>query len=991
MEKVLQFCAFCGAPREDGAGPCPICGQRDWPENAPHQLPAGTLLAGRYRIGRCLGQGGFGITYFARDENLEMPVVVKEYFPYGAAQRHVSASLEVSVTAQEGAGDAYRRGLDRFLAEARVLARFAGDSAVVNVRDFFPANHTAYIVMEYLEGQSLQDLLKAQGPLTFAQALKLLDPVMAALERIHAAGLIHRDISPANLMLLRSGSVKLLDFGTARGVSMAGEKSLSVVLKPGYTPEEQYSSHGVQGPWTDVYALCATLYKLITGETPPNAMNRLFQDELQPPSALGAAITPEQELALLQGMAVQPGDRYQTMAQLRSALLRAGAAGATPAPEPPEREEADPERTIRGDAAAPPEAEPSGSENFDRFSSNELSYQENSPVLEPEEEPAPPEDGEDELLPPPPKKRRRWLLIAGAGLLAVIVIAAAYFQLTKNPYRSETGLSSVRGVTVTQDIMRTLARDRRTDAVSFSHCALTDEVLAELAGMDHVISVSIDQCTGYTDLSPLSEMASLISVDITGAGEAVDGETMFAGDWSGVGTLRLSQLVFDGGGLGFLANFPDLTTLSIQDCGGAGALQGFSALTRLHTLILTGTDLSGLDLSPIGDCTALQSLSADGCGITELTWMGAFTEMHTLSLLDNAITSLRGLENLTALRSLFAAGNQVSDLSPLSTCTALEELDLDGNAVADLSPLSTCTALTTLSVNDNALTDFTGAETLIYLEELQAQNNAITDLSSLSNTTQLHTLYLTGNAVSDLTPVEKNAGNFQKLRLADNVLTDLSPLGSNPELEMLAVENNAITSLDILSGCEKLRYLSAGNNLLTDISPLSTCTGLMYADLGDNQIADISPLGGITQAEQGLLLQNNRITDLSPLRTEVEYGGLILYGNPISDLSPLSDFTAIGTPDHIYLSWDDGWDFADILSAGYQYVVLVNVPLDRQAELAAQFEELYLYFGELRFCTAEEAEADMVQIRAEVRANLDTAAAAINLANYFNALNGGTP
>lgn len=169
--------------------------------------------------------------------------------------------------------------------------------------------------MEFLDGITLKQYIDTQGLLTPAEILDLMAPLMEALDEVHNVGLIHRDISPDNIMLLENGGVKLMDFGAARAYTEFGEKSLSIVLKHGYAPEEQYRTHGVQGPWTDIYALCATMYKCITGITPVESLQRMQGDTLQRPSQLGIPIPPWVEYALMKGMAVFQRDRYQSIAE----------------------------------------------------------------------------------------------------------------------------------------------------------------------------------------------------------------------------------------------------------------------------------------------------------------------------------------------------------------------------------------------------------------------------------------------------------------------------------------------------------------------------------------------------------------------------------------------------------------------------------------------------------------------------------------------------
>lgn len=228
--------------------------------------------------------------------------------------RNTTYSEELTVS-QSKYTEMFQKGKEKFLSEARTLARFNRQEGVVSVTDFFETNNTAYIVMEFLDGITLKQYIDTQGLLTPAEILDLMAPLMEALDEVHNVGLIHRDISPDNIMLLENGGVKLMDFGAARAYTEFGEKSLSIVLKHGYAPEEQYRTHGVQGPWTDIYALCATMYKCITGITPVESLQRMQGDTLQRPSQLGIPIPPWVEYALMKGMAVFQRDRYQSIAE----------------------------------------------------------------------------------------------------------------------------------------------------------------------------------------------------------------------------------------------------------------------------------------------------------------------------------------------------------------------------------------------------------------------------------------------------------------------------------------------------------------------------------------------------------------------------------------------------------------------------------------------------------------------------------------------------
>lgn len=323
MRKYSTICLGC--MQEKGqAQVCPFCGYHEsTPPLAPHYLEPGTMLAGKYLIGRGLGHGGFGTTYIARDQVLGIKLAIKEYLPQDCAARSAGTNMVLPYS-----GDGTKRfaeGLESFLQEARTLARFDGSQNIVGVRDFFTENGTAYLVMNYLEGITLKQYLVRSGgkPVPFNSTMGMLMPVMDALKTVHAAGLLHRDVSPDNIFLTTSGQVMLIDFGAARQ-SMNVQQSMSVILKPGYAPEEQYRSRGNQGPWTDIYALGATMYRALTGIIPSEALERMGNDDMVPPSQMGIRIPPYAEAAILRAMAVRAQDRFQTIDEFQNALLNGG-------------------------------------------------------------------------------------------------------------------------------------------------------------------------------------------------------------------------------------------------------------------------------------------------------------------------------------------------------------------------------------------------------------------------------------------------------------------------------------------------------------------------------------------------------------------------------------------------------------------------------------------------------------------------------------------
>ena len=314
-------CFHCMNNIPDGAALCPYCNEAPSKENPPYCLTAGTVLKNKYIIGNVIGEGGFGITYAGWDSALGQRIAVKEYYPSICANRSHTGDNQV-IPGQASKGQYFRMGKERFTQEAQSAAQFSGEAGIVKILDYFEKNDTAYIVMNYVEGGNLGEIVRSRGKLEPKTFFAVMLPLMRTLEHVHQTGMIHRDIAPDNIIMSQDGSLTLLDFGSARYYFGEETKSLSVVLKPGYAPYEQYSRKGSQGAWTDVYALCATIYKCITGETPPDALDRAINDELKKPSELGVRLPAAVETALMKGLAIFPKDRLQTVGELRKAMER---------------------------------------------------------------------------------------------------------------------------------------------------------------------------------------------------------------------------------------------------------------------------------------------------------------------------------------------------------------------------------------------------------------------------------------------------------------------------------------------------------------------------------------------------------------------------------------------------------------------------------------------------------------------------------------------
>jgi serine/threonine protein kinase len=301
---------------------CPYCG---YEENSERKellhIDAGTVLADRYLVGNALGFGGFGVTYIGYDRKLKRKVAIKEYLPSEFATRALHQP-EVMVNSSEKKMQQFAAGMNKFLDEAKKLATLSSLDGIVHIYDSFEANHTAYIVMEYLEGETLTAFMKREKKIPEEQAVDIVVPILQTLEDVHRHGIIHRDIAPDNIFLAKGQDgkthVKLIDFGASRYASTSHSKSLTVLIKPGYSPAEQYQSNGEQGPFTDVYAVGAVLYQLVTGVRPEDAFERRTQmqsggkDPLKDPSCYNGDLSESFENALMNAMSVRVEDRSET-------------------------------------------------------------------------------------------------------------------------------------------------------------------------------------------------------------------------------------------------------------------------------------------------------------------------------------------------------------------------------------------------------------------------------------------------------------------------------------------------------------------------------------------------------------------------------------------------------------------------------------------------------------------------------------------------------
>ena len=808
-------------------------------------------LKDRYELRRRIESGGFGTAWYAWDRMLDMPVAVKEYTETDPKRKV------------------------QFLREARSLARFSGEPGIVNVRDFLEDEQRVYLVMEYLDGMDLKAFIESEGPVTFEQALALMTPVMKTVEKLHKAGMIHRDISPENIRMLPDHTMKLLDFGSAMDMSVDDGKTMTVMVKPGYAPAEQYMGKSQQGTWTDVYALCATLYKCITGNTPMDSLQRSFHDDLPKPSQVGGAISAADEAVLMRGLAVKKEDRILTVEELmrlwtdtegieserwpdtkgeksleasvvkKSGLPRENKGITEKKAEPPRKikSTADKQKKLPGETKAATEKEPSPL----RITKAAAKKTETPRRLKSAVEKTP--ESPQEIKSSGRKKRKgsvKKTKIASAILgaaAAVIIIAIALGMYFQNPYRDgDSSYAYIKNETVTRGMIRKIARDKQVKNLNLFKCVVEDVVLEEIAKMKYIQGIDFNDCSGYTDLAPLGNMKTLTSLEYEQE-DSLDGSSIFNGDFSGLKKLSLSSMELTGD-MKFLENFTGLEQLSILGCEGITDIGFLSAMPSMKRLTLLDIVLPDGDWGALANCINLEYLNCDETNMSDVSWAASCKGLKELHASHCGLTDIGPLADCKELWYLGLNGNQIEDVSSLKALESMNNLYLSDNKITDIGALGGMTGLTYLTLNNNQITDITPLKSCTDLSALELKNNRISDISALENCSNLMTLYLDKNQVSDI-----------------------SPLAGCKTMQFMGISGNQIANLDACELMIKLTALDASDNQITDISKLVGCSGLKRLALENNQITDIAALGNQFTSLTDLNISNNQVTSLKPLET----------------------------------------------------------------------------------------------------------------------------
>ena len=669
------FCSECGRPYGSV-------------EAEPFALKPGTILDGKYLVGEMLGQGGFGITYIGFDLLLEQKVAIKEYYPMstGMVSRENSTTVVWSSAVMQKSG--MEKGFDSFLKEARKMAKLGGIPGVVGVKSVFIQNETAYIVMDFIEGETLLKKLQREGPMDYGTCISLMTPIMQALAEVHKHGIIHRDISPDNIMVQSDGKLILLDLGAAKDLDIQGKdgnvQSSQMVAKHGFSPVEQYGQAGKIGPWTDVYAMAATIYYCCTGVLPPSATDRTIDDTL----TCRPRLTEEEFDVLAFCMNVLPQNRPQNMDALLQIVTHP--AGKTP-----------PVRDV------------------------------------PKTEPVRPETRN--LQPPKPDPGRplpKWLI---TGIAAAVAVIALIISVGSGGKKS-TPASSVKAPaaqTVATEPAPTAPMEVRTMAAA----ELAFDEDAFFWGQERYMRKDVKTLTFQSSLQNVPSSAWDVS-------EAGDGSVLA---WMDNGDLYVAAdgaIAPNSDASWLFHKFVNLKTINFGNCfvtssvtrmsgmfGGCSSLTGLdlscfetSAVTDMYGVFsscgsLTHLDLTSFDTSNVTDmssmfdgCRSLTSLDLTSFDTSSVTDMGSMFN-NCMSLPHLNLTSF-DTSKATDMAFMFSSCNSLTslDLSNFDTsnvtnmlwmfglCYDLTSLNLssfDASAVTKMDDIFTrCDVLTDLNCSD---------------------------------------------------------------------------------------------------------------------------------------------------------------------------------------------------------------------------------------------------------------------------------------------------
>lgn len=808
-----KLCECCLSEIE--SEPCRFCGfEKAGAREEVGVLAAGSVLLGKYIVGKVIGKGGFGITYLAYDIKNEKKVAIKEYYPSALAARGGDGCTVVMTDSEEAA--VFKNGIEKFYEEASLVSRFNGNPAIVSVYEFFYENDTAYFVMELLDGCTLKSYIAKYGVLSPEEALFIADNVSGALIIAHSINVLHRDISPDNIMICRDGNIKLIDFGAARQVLADNPKSMSVILKQGFAPLEQYQKRGKQGPWTDIYSFGATLYYALTQDCLDDPMTRMDDDA----EFLSNKYDIEGQLweVIEHSLELRIADRYQDAFELRNALRKINYAPKPIVLPEEKREEAPAQAENTADSGAQtakgelPKTVQTVREN--NVQPTAVTVQETSAIAQAQTE--------------VPKNKNKAKIIGIASAAAVVAVGGIITAVAM--------LSSGGGEIPTSG----------GNAAYYSEEAAVTTTPKETEKTSKTTAKTTAKTTKKTTAKTTAAPTEGKTTTTTTTAKVTTTTTTTAKVTTPTTTTKATT-----------TTTKPVTEAPAKDVVIAG--RSYSADTT--EIKLEGAGLKNSDIKNLKDLKKLTIVIINDNNISDLSVFSEMSWLEGLWVNNNNISDLMPLKNLKNLKYLSAEDNNISSLSPLSGTRNLEQLWCGGNPISDLSPISKNKGMIYLGVSRCNISSLSALSGMTDLERFYATDNNISDISPLKNTKKLREFFIDRNPVTDLSPISGNK-NMVNMGMAGCNIGSLSALSGMTKLEELYAFACGLTDLSPLKKCVSLKLLDIKYNYFNDVSPLAQCNEISFLVLSGNQCADkeayLNSFKGITIAEGGQLYVNEQ-------------------------------------------------------------------------------------------------------------------------------------
>ena len=860
----MKRCLRCFRNYEENKIECPCCGFRESQQlKEPQYLSAGIVLQNRYEIGAVVGAGGFGITYAAWDRVLEQRVAIKEYMP-GEFSTRAPGETRVSVYGGEKE-EQYKNGRDKFYEESQRLAKFQDVPGIVQIYNSFEENETAYLVMEFLEGETLGERLKRDKRITEQEAVEIILPVLQALTEVHRVGILHRDIAPNNIFLTKDGGVKLLDFGASRSVTGTHSKSLTVLYKEGYTPEEQYRSRGDQGTWTDVYEVAATLYKMLTGTVPPGALERRRKDTLKLPSKMGIKVTKQTEQALLNALNVDIRYRTKTADAFMQELMGT-------------------EKTKA------------------HFVRTEEKKQGSIPLW---------------------IKGLVGTLLCGMGVYLVLLftgvisgsgIGFSHFGIpegsTRVPNLVNTEIEEAQKK-ADESNLKFLITDKQFSTTIPENRILSQELAAgSLTEKENSIRVVVSAGLNSMTMEEIKkegiELVQIPDLQYQDMKEAV-GMLQDAGldvklEYVTTGIVEGGKITAQSVAAGEQLVKGESVTLSVEDFvvdwTGADAIAGAirkelekgsgkiyaSELQKIQSLTINmPAEDSRTDLTVLTNCIELSSLRIWGSVSTYVKNGLIYGDEHKIEI--SGINNLKGMRKLSALYI-----NQVDfNISELSELTQLKWLDISYNEISDISALANLKNLEKLYIDETEVSDISG---LCGLTKLTDLNIAGTNVQELSGDFPLENIKNLGvdEELFDRIKDKEKLCNITELELKDLTGTEKTRelLQAMDNLRCLSINNGAWGeeySFEFLRNMDQIRKLSLGQSVGSEgYTPGETG---VFASMKNLKGIEWKGVGGDDQTVEEILEEIGKAKQLNWIDMYVYMDGADLDLNHFSGLSEL--------------------------------------------------------------------------------------------------------